>query len=64
MLNSALRYLLSMPKMKIKIKDKINDDKITFYIFKALNAHIPKQKFYINKICLTNALGYCLTFFF
>jgi hypothetical protein len=27
---------------KIKIKDKIKDDKITFYIFDALNAQIPR----------------------
>jgi hypothetical protein len=40
--------LLSLPKMEIK--DKINGDKITFYIFNALNAHIPKQNFYINKL--------------
>jgi hypothetical protein len=37
-----------MPEMEIK--DKINDDKITFYILKALNAHIPKQNSYINKL--------------
>jgi hypothetical protein len=29
-----------MPEMETK--DKINDDKIIFYIFKILNAHIPK----------------------
>jgi hypothetical protein len=37
-----------MPKMEIK--DKINGDKITFYIFKTLNAHILRQNFYINKL--------------
>jgi hypothetical protein len=37
-----------MPKMEIK--DKINGDKITFYIFKTLNAHISRQNFYINKL--------------
>jgi hypothetical protein len=35
---------------KIEIKSKINGDKITFYIFKALNAHIPRYNFYINKL--------------
>jgi hypothetical protein len=29
-----------MPKMEIK--NKINDDKTTFYIFKALNAHVSR----------------------
>jgi hypothetical protein len=37
-----------MPKMEIK--DKINGDKRTFYIFKTLNAHIPRQNFYINNL--------------
>jgi hypothetical protein len=27
---------------EIEIKDKISGDKITFYIFKVLNTHIPK----------------------
>jgi hypothetical protein len=35
---------------EIEIKDKISGDKITFYIFKVLNTHIPKQNFYINKL--------------
>jgi hypothetical protein len=43
-----LGHLLSTPKKKIK--DKIKGDKITFCIFKALNAHISKQNFYINKL--------------
>jgi hypothetical protein len=34
------RHLLSMPK--IEIKNKINGDKTTFYISKALNAHISR----------------------
>jgi hypothetical protein len=46
-----------MPKMEIK--DKIKDDKITFYIFETLNAHIPRYNFYINKL---NQYGHCLTF--
>jgi hypothetical protein len=37
--------LLSIPK--IKIKDKINIDKITFYIFDELNAQIPRYNFHI-----------------
>jgi hypothetical protein len=37
-----------MPKMEIK--NKINSDKTTFYIFRALNAHISRQNFYIKKL--------------
>jgi hypothetical protein len=40
-----LGHLLSIPK--IKIKDKINIDEITFYILDALNAQIPRYNFYI-----------------
>jgi hypothetical protein len=47
MLNSVPGHLLSMPK--IEIKNKINGDKTTFYIFKAFNAHVLRQNFYINK---------------
>jgi hypothetical protein len=45
MLNSAPGHLLSIPK--IEIKDKINFDKISFYILDALNAQVPKQNFHI-----------------
>jgi hypothetical protein len=40
--------LLSM--LKKETKDKIKGDKITFCIFKTLNAHISRQNFYINKL--------------
>jgi hypothetical protein len=36
-----------MPRMEIK--NKIIGDKTIFYIFNALNAHISRQNFYINK---------------
>jgi hypothetical protein len=39
MLNSAPRHLLNILKKEIKeIKDKINIEKIAFYIFKVFNA--------------------------
>jgi hypothetical protein len=40
-----LGHLLSIPK--IKIKDKINIDEITFYILDTLNAQVPRQNFHI-----------------
>jgi hypothetical protein len=38
-------HLLSISK--IEIKDKINIDKITFYILDALNAQVPRYNFHI-----------------
>jgi hypothetical protein len=38
-------HLLSISK--IEIKDKINSDKITFYILDTLNVQIPKYNFHI-----------------
>jgi hypothetical protein len=43
MLNSAPVHLLSM--LKKEIKNKSNNNKITFYTFKILNAQFPKEKF-------------------
>jgi hypothetical protein len=38
-------HLLSISK--IKIKDKINIDKIIFYFLDALNAQVPRYNLYI-----------------
>jgi hypothetical protein len=38
-------HLLGIPKLEIK--DKINIDKINFYILDALNAQAPRYNFYI-----------------
>jgi hypothetical protein len=59
MLNSAPGHLLSMSK--IEIKNKINGDKTTFFIFKTLNAHVSRQNFYINK--LNQCLGTLFSIF-
>jgi hypothetical protein len=40
MLHSALGALLSIPKKESK--DKINVERITFYIFKVLNAQVSR----------------------
>jgi hypothetical protein len=42
------KHLLNI--LKMKINNKINGDKIIFYIFKVLNAHIPRHNFYIKKL--------------
>jgi hypothetical protein len=52
MLNGVSGYLLSI--LKKEIKKRFNIGKVTFYIFKVLNAHISKQIFYFNMF------NYCL----
>jgi hypothetical protein len=48
MLNSVPEHLLNMPKKETK--KMFNIGKITFYIFKILNAHILRQIFYLNML--------------
>jgi hypothetical protein len=45
MLNTSSGYLLSISK--VKVKDKVNIDKRTFYILDALNAQVPRYNFHI-----------------
>jgi uncharacterized membrane protein len=49
MLNSIFEIFVKYTKKK-EIKNRFNIEKVTFYIFKMLNAHISKQIFYFNML--------------
>jgi hypothetical protein len=48
MLNSVPGHLLIIPEKENKVK--VNVENMIFYNFDALNAHITRKNFFINKL--------------